>query len=106
LQKKYLIGLGQAVEIDLPPRLRPVVGLGFAGQIAVECDLGEELVPQCDDPLRRPEVGAHIHPQAEFIQPVVDRLPQFSLYNLSHPLTVERKIRFPQAIRLNADDTA
>jgi len=65
LGAKDPIGLGQHVKVRLPPDVRPGVGLGLTGQIAMEPDMGNQCIPEPDNPLGRPDVCPHVHPHPE-----------------------------------------
>jgi len=65
LQANHIICLGQDIEIGFPPDFRPVVGLGLAGQIAVELDVGKAGVPKFQDHLGRPDIRPHAESHAE-----------------------------------------
>jgi len=89
LQAKDPIGLGQHVKILLSPDVRPVVGLGLAGEIAVEPNMGEMRIPKPDDPLGRPDIRPHVHSHPEHGQAILDGVAEFPFDQFAHHFAVE-----------------
>jgi len=83
-----------------------VIGLGFVGQIAVKLNMRKLRVPQADNPLSSPNVRTQAHADTKLVKSVVDRLPQFPLDGLSHPLLMEWERIRVKLPRPHADDAA
>jgi len=86
------ISLGQHVKVLFPPDVRPVVGLGFAGQVAVESDMGKLCIPEQDNPLGRPDIRPHMHSHPEDGYPVANGVAEFPLDEFAHHPAVKVQV--------------
>jgi len=70
----------------------------------MEPDVRKVDIPELKDPLCRPDICSHIHPDSELADPVVDQDAQLPLHEPPHHRFVEGQFFFFQAMRLSANN--